>query len=193
MKYNRILAVLTLALMSGAALPVSAQVVEGAKIIVLDQKQLFDQSAAGQDGNRQLKPLAEALETKFKGYQDSFQKEKEGLDQMRAKAIVSEPDLGKKLEDLQRRANNANEEINAKKADLQRSSQYVNYQIVQALQPIMQEVMTARGANIVMERGNVVLASPAVDVTTVVIQKLNAKLPRVSITVPAQTAAPAKK
>ena len=52
--------------------------------------------------------------------------------------------------------------------------------------------MTARGANIVIERGNVVLAAPSVDVTATVIQKLNAKLPRVSITAPASTPAAKK-
>ena len=116
MKHRLILAAFATALMAGTAAPVLAQAIEGAKIIVIDQKQLFELSAAGQDGNRQLKPLADALEVKVKGYQDSFQKEKEALDQMHSKAIVTEQELNKKFEDLQRRAGNANEEVNQKKA-----------------------------------------------------------------------------
>ncbi len=193
MKHTRILTALTLALVSSAATPALAQAVEGAKIIVLDQKQVFEQSAAGQDGSKKLKPLLDAIEAKVKGYQDGFQKEKEGLDQARAKAVFSEQDYAKKLDDLQRRANNANDEITQKKNDFQRSNQYIIYQINVAMQPIMQEIMTARSANVVMERGAVLLAAPALDVTATAIQKLNAKLPSVSITPPTQAAAPAKK
>ena len=189
MKHAHILATLTIALMAGVAAPAVAQVIEGAKIIVLDQRLLFEQSAAGQDGVRQLKPLDDALGAKIKGYQDQFQKEEEALGQIRSKAVVSEEEFKKKAIDIQRREANANDEVNKKKADLQRSQQYVNAQIVQALQPIMEDVMKARGANIVMERGNVVLAAPSVDVTKDVIQKLNAKLARVSITIPPAPAA----
>ena len=71
---------------------------------------------------------------------------------------------------------------------IQRNQQYINQQIAQKLGPIYQQVMQRRGSNIMVERGSVLAAANAVDVTTDVLTALNAALPSLVTTAPAAPA-----
>lgn len=187
---------LTLAtvLMLATTGPVMAQVVEGAKIITVDRQRILEQSAAGQDGTRQLKAQIDALQATVANFQDKFKKEEEAL--VKQKGLLQDDEFKKRVQDVQRREQAAEEEVNQKRTEIQRSQQYVLNQINAQILPVVQELMTARGANLVVDRGSIVVGSPALDVTAVVIDKLNVKLPRVSVTPPAPqqpAAAPSKK
>lgn len=166
-----------------AAGPAMAQVVEGAKIITVDRQRILEQSAAGQDGTRQLKAQIDALQATVANFQDKFKKEEEAL--VKQKGLLQEDEFKKRVQDVQRREQAAEEEVNQKRTEIQRSQQYVLNQINAQILPVVQELMTARGANLVVDRGSIVVGSPALDVTAVVIDKLNVKLPRVSVTPPA--------
>jgi outer membrane protein len=54
-------------------------------------------------------------------------------------------------------------------------------QVEQALGPILQAIMTERGANLLLDRNAVVLGTVDVDVTGVAIARLNQKLPAVKV------------
>jgi len=57
-------------------------------------------------------------------------------------------------------------------------------QIRQALIEVVAEVARERGATLVLSKSQVVMASSAFDITEEVMQKLNAKLPEVSLAAP---------
>ena len=56
------------------------------------------------------------------------------------------------------------------------------------LGPIYQQVMTRRGANIMLETGSTLATSNSVDVTNDVLAALNTALPTLATTAPAQAA-----
>ena len=70
----------------------------------------------------------------------------------------------------------------------QRNQAYVAQQIQSKLGPIYQQVMTRRGANIMVEIGTTLASGKQLDVTGDVLAALNAALPSVSTTAPAAPA-----
>ena len=62
------------------------------------------------------------------------------------------------------------------------------YQVTDKLGPIYQQVMTRRGANIMVEVGATLATATSVDVTNDVLAALNAALPSIATTAPAQQA-----
>ena len=79
------------------------------------------------------------------------------------------------------------QEIGRQQQQIQRNQQYISQQIQQKLGPIYQQVMQKRGANVMVEVGNTLATSPSLDVTNDVLTSLNAQLPSVNTTAPAQT------
>ncbi len=54
-------------------------------------------------------------------------------------------------------------------------------QVEQALGPILQGIMTERGANLLLDRNAVVLGTVDVDITGLAVQRLNQKMPTVKV------------
>ena len=70
---------------------------------------------------------------------------------------------------------------------IQRNQQYIQKQISDKLGPIYQQVMTRRGANVLMVVGATVATAQNVDVTNDVLAALNSALPTIATTAPAQS------
>jgi Skp family chaperone for outer membrane proteins len=167
--------------------PAFAQAVDPARILIVDLQRVFAQSAAGQDAQRQLKTQEDQLNTRFKTLQDQFRKEEEALAKQRS--VVDENAFRTRVQEFQTRANRAETDLNTRQQELRRSAAWVNQQILTGVNPILQELLQQRGANIITDRQQVLIAAPALDVTQTVIERLNTRLPKVSITPPAQPAA----
>ena len=98
---------------------------------------------------------------------------------------------------LQARANaweakrdQAAQELQRQQQQIQRNSQYVNKQIADKINPIFQQVMVRRGANILIEQGTTLATAKTIDVTNDVLTALNTALPSIATTAPAAPAAP---
>jgi len=70
----------------------------------------------------------------------------------------------------------------------QRNQAYVAQQIQTKLGPIYQQVMTRRGANVMVEIGTTLASGQSLDVTNDVLAALNTALPTVATTAPAAPA-----
>jgi len=78
--------------------------------------------------------------------------------------------------------NNAQQELARGEQNLRSIQAHVQQQIGTRLQPIINTVMTSRGANIAVDRGATLAAAPALDITNDVLAQLNQQLPSVSVT-----------
>ncbi|WP_308516853.1 OmpH family outer membrane protein [Sphingomonas flavescens] len=79
-------------------------------------------------------------------------------------------------------------ELERGKQQIGLNQQYVNKQIGDKLGPIYSQVMQKRGANLMVEIGTTLASGAALDVTNDVLTALNAALPSISTTAPAQPA-----
>ena len=81
----------------------------------------------------------------------------------------------------------AAQELAGQQQQIQRNQQYIQKQISDKLGPIYQQVMTRRGANVLMEVGATLATTQNVDVTNDVLAALNSALPTIATTAPAQS------
>ena len=79
----------------------------------------------------------------------------------------------------------AAQEIAGREEQWNRNQQYVARQIMAKLNPIYQQVMQRRGANILVEIGTTLGSAATLDVTNDVLTALNAQLPSVATVAPA--------
>jgi outer membrane protein len=172
------------------ALP-QAALAQAAAIVVVDMDRIAAESAASKSAEPQLKAKFDSVQSRAKQLGDQFRAEYESL--QKAQPSMAKEAVQAKARELQQRQATAETEVRTKEQDYARSVQYVRQQILQAVNPIITAVMREKGASVALDR-NVTLATAAsLDVTTDVLTRLNAALPRVGITPPAAPAQPTKK
>lgn len=178
------------AAMSLAALsaPALAQAVQPAKIIFLDADDVMGASNAGKAAQASLTQQAQALQTRMQTLQNGFAQEGEALQKASENKTMTQPAIEAKAKDLQNRVNQANASIENSRRQLAANQQFVLKQLSDAMTPIIAQVMTEKGANVVMDSGPAIKVSPDLDVSQLVLQRLNAKLTSVSTTAPAAPA-----
>jgi len=84
------------------------------------------------------------------------------------------------------------QELAQQQTQIQRNQAYISQQIQAKLGPIYQQVMQRRGANVMIEVGSTLATGAALDVTNDVLAALNAALPSVQTTAPAQAQQPSR-
>jgi outer membrane protein len=182
---------LSLAL-AGAAIagPVAAQTLPPAVIVIVDLDQVFQTSAAGKQALTELKTRADAIQGRLQTLRTSFGTEEQSLVSTRPTAPGPAATAWEtKAKDFQTRKTQAEQELAKRDQDLQASQKYVVSQLNTAVQPIISTIMKERGASIALAEGATLQHSASIDVTTDVIARLDAALPRVVTTAPP---APAK-
>ena len=177
------------AAMSLAAIsaPALAQAVQPAKIIYVDADGVMGDSNAGKAAAAALQSQGQAVQARMQSLQNSFQAEGDALNKAAQNKTITQPVFEQKAKDLQNRANAANAEIAGKQRQLQLNQQFVLKQLSDALSPIITQVMQEKGAQIVLDAGSVIKVAPELDMSSLCLQRLNAKLPSVSTSAPAAT------
>ena len=123
------------------------------------------------------KALATPLETEGKSIQAA-------IDALKGK----DPDaaLQNRIKAFDTKRQQGSQEIANQQQQIQRNSAYVSQQVQSKLTPIYQQVMQRRGANVLVEIGTTLATASAIDVTNDVLAALNAALPSLATTAPAQ-------
>jgi outer membrane protein len=82
----------------------------------------------------------------------------------------------------------AERQLTARQQTFQRNRAHVLQQINTKLEPAVASVLTKRGATVMLDATQIIRSAPSLDVTADVIAALNASLPSISTTAPAQAA-----
>ncbi len=169
-------------LMLSVSAPVLAQAVEPARIMIVDVARIKNECAAGKDAGLQLTTKRNALQAKAKTVNDQFTKEADAL--RGQQGVMDQAGFEAKAADFDKRRQNAVGDLSKQEQDLQRSYQFVNFKIEEAMFPIIKELMTQRNATIVMDTTQTLMIVGNNDVSTTVIERLNAKLPKLATIIP---------
>lgn len=164
------------------------------KILLIDRQAILRFSKVGQDVARQIDAYGNQAKAEIAGQQKALEAEAQKLQQ--DVAILSPDAKAKKVADF-----------NAKQAAMQAAAQKKEQMIQggflkaqqtigQTLEPIVQNLMQQRGANIILDKAAVFYASQqavgAFDITMPAIEQLNQKLPSLKVELVAPpTGAPA--
>ncbi len=173
--------------MPGAAL---AQRAPGAVIVVVDTERVYRECNACRAAQTQLQSQVTAAQQRAQALGQPIQTEGQSIEQAARAAAnqqgaartTAETALQQRVNALQGRQNAANQELQRLQQNIQSSQANVLRQINVRLNPIISQVMTARGANVALDTAATLAAAQGLDVTNEVMAALNQQLPSVSVT-----------
>ena len=161
-----------------------------AVILFLDRGTVLRKSAVGTDMYKQVEALAKKMETDFAPENKKIQTDIQAL---QAQADVLTPQARQaKVKELETRRQSLQKKVQDRQASIQGGLANARTTIERALAPILEKLLTERRANLLLDRGLVVLGATELDITNTVIERLNKSLPKVVVTPAAPKAAPAK-
>lgn len=164
-----------------AAKPVAATgKAPGAIILFLDRGTVLRQSAVGKDMYAQVEAMAKKMETEFAPENKKLQADVQALQQQAA--VLSQEVRNQKIKELETRRQAFQKKVSDRQAAIQNGLAVARGQVEKALGPILEKIMVERSANLLLDRGLVVLGATDLDVTAVVVQRLNTALPKVTVT-----------
>lgn len=150
-----------------------------AKVLTIDMRKAIGASKVGQDIQRQVEEFKRQAQVELNSEGSSLKAEELQLQQQ---AAILAPDVkARKIKEWQARAAAFQTKVNQRSGLIQGGVIKAQQQIEQALGPILEGIMRERGATLMMDRGSLILAPNSIDVTDVVIQRLDTKMPSVKV------------
>lgn len=150
-----------------------------ARILMLDMRRIMGLSKVGQDIQRQVEALKQQATRDLNGEGAALKSEEVQLQQQ---AAILAPDVKtRRIRDFQAKATAFQQKIQRRGGLIQGGVLKAQQQIEQALGPILQGIMKERGATILLDRSSILLAPNSIDVTQLVIQRLDMKMPTVKV------------
>jgi Skp family chaperone for outer membrane proteins len=183
------------ALMLAAPAILQAQQLPAPVVAVVNIEQIAETCTACTAANGQLQTQGNALQARVRTLQQEIQTEAQALQPLvNAIPAGGQPDaaLAARLQSFQTRQQTADREIGLGRERLQRNIGFVRSQIAQRLRPAITQVMQQRGASLVVDRGSVIDASPALDITPAVLAIVNQNSAPLNVNAPDQPAAGAQ-
>lgn len=149
------------------------------KILVIDRAAILRVSKVGQDIVRQVNAYTVSAEKEFKAQSDSLRRDGQALQQQ--VAILSPDVKAQKIKAFEARQGAFQKQIEQRQGQIQGGVLKARQQVEAALGPILQGIMSERGANLLLDRNAVVLGTVDVDITRTAVQRLDQKMPTVKV------------
>ena len=189
--------ILTIAAVATSALAIPsaavAQRAPAAVVVVVDSERIYRECTACRTAQTQLQARVTAFQTRQQTLANQLRPEGQAI-QTAINALAGRaPDaaLRARAEAFQKKQDDANQELARSQQNLQSIQANVVRQINARMNPVINQVMTARGANLALDVDATLAHSQTIDVTTEVLAGLNRALPSVSLTpLPAQQQRP---
>jgi outer membrane protein len=173
----------------------SAQALPPATIAVVDLDKVTTDCNACRTANAALRAQVTAQENREKALIAPLQTEQKSIQAAidALKGADADAALQARIKAFQGKQQQAQETAGRGRQQLQRNREYMSQQVSAKLGPIYQQVMTRRGANVMIEIGTTLASGAALDVTNDVLAALNAALPTITTNAPAASqAAPSR-
>ena len=144
-------------------------------------------SAAGVSVNQQLQQMEQAAQGSLNTERLAIQQADKALSADKAKLTPAK--YQERVGALQQRAQAYEAGVQARSNQFSQARDNATGQIAQAITPILVTTISEHHCSLVIERNSLLGANPAMELTPEVIQKLNAALPGVTVTLPTAPAA----
>jgi len=187
---NRIVAALVAA--TALAAPAMAQCAPASTVIVINTDRIYRDCNACRTAQTQLQSQVTALRTRQQTLEGQLRPEGQAIQTAVNALAGKQPDaaLQNRVKAFQQRQEQANQELSKGQQNIQSIQANVVRQINERLQPVINQVMTTKGANLAVDEGSTLAHSQATDATNEVLAALNTALPSVSLTPLPQQAQP---
>ena len=180
---------------SAIAIPSAAlaQRAPAAVVVVVDTNRIYRDCTACKTAQTQLQSRVTALQTRQTTLAGQLRPEGQAIQAAIQALKGAAPDaaLRTRAQAFQTKQEQANQELSRGQQNIQSIQANVLRQINARLDPVISQVMTARGANLAVDQGATLAHSQTIEVTADVLAGLNRALPSVTLTpLPAQAQQP---
>ncbi len=174
---------LLLAATALAAQPVAAQTTT---VVVIDDARILSESRAGQDIQAKLRNIETQINNELDPTRRSLQTDEEAI-QSRVQGktpeqVAADEALMTQLQGFERKRNEFAQQRAQVSQEFALTERKALFDFNAALEPVIMEVVSERNAQLVLQKSQVVFSSDAIDVTQLVISKLDARTPTINVT-----------
>lgn len=194
MKTKILLGAAFVALAATAPAVLQAQQLPAPVIAVVNTDQIFSTCTQCAAAQTQIQGQATALQQRVQTLQTQIQTEGNALEPLVRALNGAQPDaaLSARIQAFQTMQQNAEREITASRQRIERNLNFVRQQIGQRIQPALQTVAQQRGASVILDTSQLLLNSPALDVTPAVLAIVNQNTTPLNVNAPPPPAQPAR-
>jgi outer membrane protein len=170
------------------ATPAVAQSVPAAKVAVVDLERIGRDCTACKAASATLQSQVTAFNSRRQALAAQLTPERTALTTAVNALNGKDPDaaLRTRIQAFQQKEAAAQQELERTQGQIQRNQAYVSQQVNAKLVPLLQPAMERRGANVLMDTGAALRFGSTLDITNDLMASLNAALPSVVTTAPAQ-------
>ncbi|HRO33624.1 MAG TPA: OmpH family outer membrane protein [Brevundimonas sp.] len=147
-------------------------------VCVYFNQRLLAQSTAGVAVQTRMEQLAQEVRGELQPYATTIQTEITALQQ--GQASIPADQMQQRRQALQQRIQEAQQLEQTRETELRYTLSEQRRQISAAVEPILVAIYQERGCGIMIDRESVFMMNPTMDVTDLVIQRLNTSLPTLS-------------
>ena len=180
---------------SGVAVAAPAASAQGTTVVMIDEGRLLGESKAGKDIQTKLKNLETQMKNELEPIRATLETDGKALqtkvEGKTREAIAADTAIMGQLTAYQKRAQEFAQKQQVVSKEFQLTERQALIDFNKAIEPALMEVVNEKKAQIVMSKGQVIFSSDTVDVTPLVISKLDAKTPTIAVSrqrLPAQPA-----
>jgi Skp family chaperone for outer membrane proteins len=150
-----------------------------ARILIIDLRRAIGSSKVGLSIQTQVNAMKSQAQTSLNGEAEGLKRERQAIETQAA--ILAADVKARKMKDFQLRAMAFEKKVQERGGLIQGGMLRANQQVEEALGPILQGIMQERQATVLLDRSAVLLAPNAIDVTGVVVQRLDTKMGSVKV------------
>jgi outer membrane protein len=147
-----------------------------AGVCVFNGDRAFGTSLVGKSVATRLEQLSAAADAELRTERTSLETEKRTLEAQRTTPTMTQEQLEQRALVFNQRATAFERKAQLRLRELQATEQKQRQRIAQELQPLILQAYAERNCGMMVDRNALLWANPAMDVTDLVIQKLNAKI-----------------
>lgn len=153
-------------------------------ILVVDRAKILRESEVGKHINRQLDAIGKAMDAEMKAAVSPLESEKNSLmaeiKALGSTDLSSRPDLQSRYNNFAGKTQKQQYEMVMKQRELKKTESIAFGKVMTKMQEILKVVIAERNADVVLDRAAVLYGKP-VDVTDVVLSRMNSQMRTVAV------------
>ena len=160
----------------------AAQAQKAAVVAVIDTQHIQRTSLAGKDIQIQIDALRTKFQSEMQGEEEKLRKEAEDL--QRQKDILAPEAFQARQKQYQDKVAAAQRLAQEKRRQLELAVRQSSNDLQRGLVPVLRKIMDARKITLVVDKSQVIMQGAGLEITTEVIEALDATLPSVKVELP---------
>ncbi|HEX6980040.1 MAG TPA: OmpH family outer membrane protein [Alphaproteobacteria bacterium] len=156
----------------------------GTTFVVADVLHILREAAAVQSIRQQIEKQRAAYQADLQKQENELRNADQEL--ARQRALLAPEVFAERRKDLERRVADAQQLVQERRRSLDQAFNNAMQRVEQAMRDVIIEIVKERNYQVVLAKTQVVVVQSQLDITGEVMQRLNRKLPTVTVSIPAQ-------